>query len=151
MLKTSGWRRLTTFSKELSDEAEHYRQVAKKYKRTHSIVHRSAVGLGSLSVGLSSGALATAPDRVRYHGQPCTCWRCYALRVVLCWLYLCKQEVGEESDQARKDLHSGPALSIIFEIWSNLRQLKTLGFLNVERPISLLHFNFHKTVITNVS
>ena len=45
---------------ELSDEAEHYRQVAKKYKRTHSIVHRSAVGLGSLSVGLSSGALATA-------------------------------------------------------------------------------------------
>ena len=44
----------------MSDEAEHYRQVAKKYKRTHSIVHRSAVGLGSLSVGLSSGALATA-------------------------------------------------------------------------------------------
>ena len=34
--------------------------MAKKYKRTHSIVHRSAVGLGSLSVGLSSGALATA-------------------------------------------------------------------------------------------
>ena len=45
--------------KELSDEAEHYRQVAKKYKRTHSIVHRSAVGLGSPSVGLSSGALAS--------------------------------------------------------------------------------------------
>ena len=55
--------RLKKFSdllKELSDEAEHYRQVAKKYKRTHSIVHSSAVGLGSLSVGLSSGALATA-------------------------------------------------------------------------------------------
>ena len=46
--------------KELSDEAEHYRQVAKKYKRTHSFVHSSAVGLGSLSVALSSGALATA-------------------------------------------------------------------------------------------
>ena len=46
--------------KELSDEAEHYRQVAKKYKRSHSMVHTSAVGLGSLSVGLSSGALATA-------------------------------------------------------------------------------------------
>ena len=46
--------------KELSDEAEHYRHVAKKYKRSHSFVHRSAVGLGSLSVGLSSGALATA-------------------------------------------------------------------------------------------
>ena len=46
--------------KELSDEAEHYRQVAKKYKRSHSIAHSSAVGLGLLSVGLSSGALATA-------------------------------------------------------------------------------------------
>ena len=46
--------------KELSDEAEHYRQVAKKYKRSHFMVHTSAVGLGSLSVGLLSGALATA-------------------------------------------------------------------------------------------
>ena len=46
--------------KELSDEVEHYRQVAKKYKRSHSMVHTSAVGLGTLSVGLSSGALATA-------------------------------------------------------------------------------------------
>ena len=32
----------------------------KEYKRSHSMVHTSAVGLGSLSVGLSSGALATA-------------------------------------------------------------------------------------------
>ena len=53
-------KKINDLLKELSDEVEHYRQVAKKYKRTHSIVHRSAVGLGSLSVGLSSGALATA-------------------------------------------------------------------------------------------
>ena len=53
-------KKINDLLKELYDEAEHYRQVAKKYKRTHSIVHRSAVGLGSLSVGLSSGALATA-------------------------------------------------------------------------------------------
>ena len=53
-------KKISDLLKELSDEAEHYRQVAKKYKRTHSIVHTSAVGLGSLSVGLSSGALATA-------------------------------------------------------------------------------------------
>ena len=46
--------------KELSDEAKHYRQVAKKYKQSYSMVHTSAVGLGSLSVGLSSGTLATA-------------------------------------------------------------------------------------------
>ena len=53
-------KKISDLLKELSDEAEHYRQVAKKYKRSHSIVHTSAVGLGSLSVGLSSGALATA-------------------------------------------------------------------------------------------
>ena len=53
-------KKINDLLKELSDEVEHHRQVAKKYKRTHSIVHRSAVGLGSLSVGLSSGALATA-------------------------------------------------------------------------------------------
>ena len=53
-------KKISDLLKELSDEAEHYRHVAKKYQRSHSIVHRSAVGLGSLSVGLSSGALATA-------------------------------------------------------------------------------------------
>ena len=53
-------KKISDMLKELSDEAEHYRHVAKKYKRSHSFVHRSAVGLGSLSVGLSSGALATA-------------------------------------------------------------------------------------------
>ena len=53
-------KKINDLLKELSDEAEHYRQVAKKYKRSRSIVHTSAVGLGSLSVGLSSGALAIA-------------------------------------------------------------------------------------------
>ena len=53
-------KKISDLLKELSDEVEHYRQVAKKYKRSHSIVHTSAVGLGLLSVGLSSGALATA-------------------------------------------------------------------------------------------
>ena len=53
-------KKISDLLKELSDEAEHYRHMAKKYKRSHSIVHKSAVGLGALSVGLSSGALATA-------------------------------------------------------------------------------------------
>ena len=53
-------KKISDLLKELSDKAEHYRQVAKKYKRSHSFAHTSAVGLGSLSVGLSSGALATA-------------------------------------------------------------------------------------------
>ena len=55
--------RLKKFSdlqKELTNEADHYKQVAKKYKRTHSITHISAVGLGSLSAWLSSATLATA-------------------------------------------------------------------------------------------
>ena len=60
MQKTSDSKKISDLSKELSDEAEHYRHVAKKYKRSHSIVHKSAVGLGALSIGLSSGALATA-------------------------------------------------------------------------------------------
>ena len=53
-------KKISDLLKELSDEAKHYRHVAKKYKRSHSFVHRSAVGLGSLSVALSSGALASA-------------------------------------------------------------------------------------------
>ena len=53
-------KKINDLLKELSDEAEHYRQVAKKYKRAHSTVHGAAVGLGSLFFGLSSGALATA-------------------------------------------------------------------------------------------
>ena len=53
-------KKINDLLKELSDEVEHYRQVAKKYKRSQSMVHTSAVGLGTISVGLSSGALATA-------------------------------------------------------------------------------------------
>ena len=53
-------KKINDLLKELSDEVEHYRQVAKKYKRSHSMVHTSAVGLGLLSVGLSLGVLATA-------------------------------------------------------------------------------------------
>ena len=53
-------KRISDLQTELKNEADHYRQVAKKYKRTHSMAHISAVGLGSLSVGLSSATLATA-------------------------------------------------------------------------------------------
>ena len=44
----------------MTNEADHYRQVAKKYKRTHSMAHISAVGLGSVSAVMSSATLATA-------------------------------------------------------------------------------------------
>ena len=53
-------KKISDLQTELTNDADHYRQVAKKYKRTHSITHISAVGLGSLSAGLSSATLATA-------------------------------------------------------------------------------------------
>ena len=63
-------KKISDLLKELSDEAEHYRRMAKKYKRNHSIVHRAATGLGSLSVILSSGALATALTGVGIVASP---------------------------------------------------------------------------------
>ena len=53
-------KKISDLQTELKNEADHYRQVAKKYKRTHNITHISAVGLGSLSAGLSSATLETA-------------------------------------------------------------------------------------------
>ena len=53
-------KKINDLLKELSDEAEHYRKVAKNYKRSHSMVHTSAVGLGSLSVGHTYSVVAHA-------------------------------------------------------------------------------------------
>ena len=39
--------------KELERETDHYRQVAKKYKKTLTIAHASAIGLGALTAALS--------------------------------------------------------------------------------------------------
>ena len=63
-------KKINDLLKELSDEVEHYRQVARKYKRSHSIMNTSAISLGSLSVGLSSGALATALTGVGIVASP---------------------------------------------------------------------------------
>ena len=53
-------KKISDLQTKLNNEADHYRQVAKKYKRLHSMAHISAVSLGSLSAGLSSATLATA-------------------------------------------------------------------------------------------
>ena len=53
-------KKISDLQTELTNEADHYKQVAKKYKRTHSMTHLSAVGLASISAGLSSATLATA-------------------------------------------------------------------------------------------
>jgi len=55
--------RLTEISrieKEISNQVEHYRLVLKKYKKARKVVHYSAVGLGSVSAVLSSGAIAAS-------------------------------------------------------------------------------------------
>ena len=54
----------------MESEADHYRQVAKKYKRARFIVQGSAVGLAFLSVGLSSATLATALSGVGIIASP---------------------------------------------------------------------------------
>lgn len=53
-------KKISDLQTELSNEADHYRQVAKKYKRTDTLTHISVVGLGSLSARLSSATLETA-------------------------------------------------------------------------------------------
>ena len=62
--------KISDLQTELTNEADHYRQVAKKYKRTHTIAHISAVGLGSLSAGVSSATLATALTGFRIVASP---------------------------------------------------------------------------------
>jgi len=51
---------ISRIEKEISNEVEHYRLVLKKYKKARKAVHYSAVGLGSVSAVLSSGAIAAS-------------------------------------------------------------------------------------------
>ena len=63
-------KKISDLQTKLKNEADHYRQVAKKYKRSHSMAHISAVGLGSLSAGLSLATLATALTGFRIVASP---------------------------------------------------------------------------------
>ena len=80
-------KKISDLQTELYNEANHYRQVAKKYKRTHSMTHLSAVGLGSLSAGLSSATLATALTGFGIVASPALAGVATVLRFVVCWLY----------------------------------------------------------------
>ena len=102
-------KKINDLLKELSDEVEHYRQVAKKYKRSHSMVHTSAVGLGTLSVGLSSGALATALTGFGIVASPALAGVATICGLGSVGFAAVSQKVGKESDQARKDLHASPS------------------------------------------
>ena len=52
--------KISDVQNELEREADHYRQVAKKYKKTFTIAHASAIGLGAVTAALSSAGIATA-------------------------------------------------------------------------------------------
>ena len=62
-------KKISDLLKELSDEAEHYRHVAKKCKRTHSIVHKAAVALRWAVIWCTGHRL----DRVRCCCKPHAC------------------------------------------------------------------------------
>jgi len=51
---------ISRIEKEISDQVEHYRLVLKRYKKAKKAVHYSAVGLGSVSAVLPSGAIAAS-------------------------------------------------------------------------------------------
>ena len=101
-------KKISDLLKELTEEAEHYRQVAKKYKRsTLPCAH-----LGGWPWVAFCWAILRSPgngiDRVRHCCKPRACWRCYGLRAGLCWLCCHKQTARTESDQTREDLYTGP-------------------------------------------
>ena len=72
---------------ELSNKADHYRQVAKK-------IQKNALNDTPLSCGSWVNfcwAFISNPgnsfDRVWYCCKPCACWRCDCFRFVVCWVY----------------------------------------------------------------
>jgi len=52
--------RITEIEKNSFNEAEHYRTVAKKYKKAQTATHYTAVGLGSVAAALSVSGVATS-------------------------------------------------------------------------------------------
>ena len=52
--------RITEIEKNISNKAEHYRTVAKKYKKAQTATHYTAVGLGSVAAALSVSGIATS-------------------------------------------------------------------------------------------
>ena len=83
-------KKVSDLQTELTNEADHYRQVAKKYKQTHSMAHISAVGLGSLSAGLSSATLATALTGFGIVASPAPAGVAAVFQFVVCWLHCSK-------------------------------------------------------------
>ena len=52
--------RIIEIEKNIFNEAEHYRTVAKKHKKAQTATHYTAVGLGSVAAALSVSGVATS-------------------------------------------------------------------------------------------
>ena len=52
--------KITGIEKDIGNEVEHYRKVAKKYKKVRTVIHYGAIGLGSTAACLSASAFASA-------------------------------------------------------------------------------------------
>ena len=52
--------KISDVQNELEREADHYRQVAKKYKKIFTISHTSEISLGTVTAALSAAGIATA-------------------------------------------------------------------------------------------
>ena len=101
-------KKISNLQTELTNEADHYRQVAKKYKRTHSITHISAVGLGSLSAGLSSATLATTLTGFGIVASPALAGVATVLGLSSVAFAAISKRLEKKSNEARKDIHIGP-------------------------------------------
>ena len=70
--------------KYLSDEVSHYRLVAKKYKRTKTIINYASFSAGGISGFLSAGGVAAA-----FTGVGITCGTSYWLCCLFIWANSC--------------------------------------------------------------
>ena len=108
MQKTSGLKKFSDLLKELSDEAEHYKQVAKKYKRDP--LH--CAQLSGWPWVTFCRAILRSPshglDRVRHCCKLRACWCCYGLRAGLSWLCNCKSKRLERKVTKHEKVYTLP-------------------------------------------
>ena len=102
-------KKVSDLQTELTNEADHYRQVAKKkYKKTHSIAHISAVGLGSVSAVMSSATLATALTGFGIVASPALAGVATVFGLFSVGFATVSKRLERNVRKYEKDLHIGP-------------------------------------------
>ena len=101
-------KKISDLQTKLKNEADHFRQVAKKYKRTHNITHISAVGLGSLSAGLSSATLETALTGFGIVASPALAGVATVFGLLSAGFAVVSKNLEKKVNKHEKNLHTGP-------------------------------------------